>query len=394
MESKDLRKIRVLSFVEASEVTGPAKNLIRFGALAARDSPIAEVALEFAAFSRGNLPVQSPFERAVVDAGLPLHVIRESFRFDPRVIGQIRDIIRRVKPDVVQTHAVKAHFLLAVLGLRRGCQWIGFHHGYTAENVKMLLYNQLNRYSLPRADRVVTVCTPFKTLLVGEGVSAERISVLGNSISGPPESTPEEVAQLRSRLNIGPGCPVVVSIGRQSKEKGHADLLEALRKVSEQAPHLDYRAVLVGDGPERSSLEVQAMNPLLKDKVIFAGYFAHIGPFYRLADIFALPSHSEGSPNVILEAMASGTPIVATSVGGIPDLVRDRESALLVPAKDTQALAAAILKLLLEPDRAAVLAARAKQHVQRNCTPEAYRDSLVGVYLSLLDLSAPAVSGE
>src|SRR5207248_7230096 len=111
-------------------------------------------------------------------------------------------------------------------------------------------------------------------------------------------------------------------------------------------------------------------------RIIFAGQVTDVRPFYAMSDAFVLPSHTEGSPNVLLEAMAARVPIVATAVGGVPEIVENEESALLVPANDPAALAAAIVRLLTDADLGRRLTMNAAETVSKNHSPEEYVRSL------------------
>jgi glycosyltransferase involved in cell wall biosynthesis len=113
---------------------------------------------------------------------------------------------------------------------------------------------------------------------------------------------------------------VIVSIGRLSREKGHDDLVHAIAGVREMDPGLKFKVLLVGDGPEREHLEATVADLRLSNEILFVGHVSDVAPFYSIADVMALPSHSEGSPNVLLEAMAAGIPSVATEVGGVPEI--------------------------------------------------------------------------
>jgi len=138
--------------------------------------------------------------------------------------------------------------------------------------------------------------------------------------------------------------------------------------------------VLVGDGPERERLGQAARAAWLEARVVFAGHQREVGPYYGLADVFVLPSHSEGSPNVLLEAMAAGVPVVATAVGGVPELVENEESALLVRPGDSATMAEAIGRLLADRELAERLARNAAVAVKARFSPDAYARALVGLY--------------
>jgi glycosyltransferase involved in cell wall biosynthesis len=248
----------------------------------------------------------------------------------------------------------------------------------------MHLYNQLDRWSLPAADRVVTVCSPFAEMLARGGVNRKRIRVLQNSIEsqGGNGSDPEIALSLRRLLPEN--ARIVLAIGRFSKEKGQEHLIAATRLLRENRPEIDVRVILVGDGPERGRLEAKVRRLGLQDRVRFAGHQQNPLPFYAIADIFVLPSLSEGSPNVLLEAMMARTPVVATAVGGVPEMVQDGRSALLVKAADPVALADAIAKLLDDNSMARTFRENAHADVLARHSPEAYCSSLLGIYREML----------
>jgi len=172
-------------------------------------------------------------------------------------------------------------------------------------------------------------------------------------------------------------------VGRLSTEKGHADLLAALRLLLRDHPQLAIRLILVGDGIERATLERAAAAPDLASSVIFAGQCSNVWPYYSLADVFALPSHSEGSPNALLEAMAAGVPIVACKVGGVPETVEDDRSALLVPPAIPAAMAIALARILENPTLAARLVANASERLASRFSPESRYQALLQVYRSV-----------
>jgi glycosyltransferase involved in cell wall biosynthesis len=176
----------------------------------------------------------------------------------------------------------------------------------------------------------------------------------------------------------------LLSIGRLSHEKGHAHLIQAGRLLHRDRPDLDFQIVLVGDGPERARLEAQAESLGLHDRVRLMGHQRDPLPFYAVADVFVLPSLTEGSPNVLLEAMMAGTPIAATAIGGVPEMVQDGRSALLAPAADPTALAKSIAKLIDNPALAQSLREKAWADARQRHSPEAYYSALTGIYQELL----------
>ena len=376
--------IRVVALMDANTLTGPAKNLLRFCRLVReRSAGLCEISLiSVLRAGPGYDPASNPFICAARAIPIDVDIIREQHRFEFQVITRLRRTLRQRSPNLIQSHGLKAHFLT---GFCRsgGERWLAYHHGYTAEDWKMRLYNQLDRWSLPRADRVVTVCGPFATMLERKGVSRDRIRILPNSIE-PEVQIANEAAAIRREWQLPDQARVVLAIGRLSPEKGHRDLIEAARIVRERNPALFLHVVLVGDGPERVHLTRQIQAAGLEERVLLAGQQRNPLPYYGAADLFVLPSHSEGSPNVLLEAMAAGVPIVACQVGGVPESVAHEESALLVKPGDPTALALAIVRLLENPVFARTLAENACAAVRERHSPEAYCDSLLEIYRDLL----------
>jgi glycosyltransferase involved in cell wall biosynthesis len=390
--------IKLLSIIEATTVTGPAKNLLGFCRLARSaemSAGLPRVEVSVVTFERGHGAeadrdaTPNAFVAAARAAGVEVEVIGERFRFDPRVLGELRRVVERRAPDIVQTHMVKSHFLARLAGLGRGRPWVAYHHGYTTTDLKMLAYNRLNRWSLPAAERVITVCGPFAERLTREGVPRERISVRHNSVVAPPRADDDERRALREKLGADEGARLVLAVGRLSREKGHADLVRSFAAVCELHPALNVRLVIVGEGPEREGVEAEARAAGVLGRVVFAGHTSNVRPYYAAADVLALPSHSEGSPNVLLEAMAAGLPVVATAVGGVPEIATDEENALLVPAHDTAAFAAALGRVLTDEGLAGRLGRAAAERAVGEFSPEAYARGLVEIYNQLLAGGAP-----
>jgi glycosyltransferase involved in cell wall biosynthesis len=382
-EPKSLMKL--LAIMEAGTVTGPAKNLINF-CQSAREhhfSNLPFIDTSITTFRRAAAnEVANAFVEKALDLGIELDVIEERFRFDPRVITEVKNVVQRVQPDVIQTHNVKSHFLIRLSGLWREIPWIAFHHGYTTTDWKMRAYNQLDRWSLRKAHRVVTMNKIFAHQLAQAGANVEGMRILHNAVDveGALKVSAHEAAKLKNKLCIDEEERVIIAIGRLSLEKGQVDLIKAFAKLVHGPANLQTKLVIVGEGPERETLEQEIDALHIKEYVRFAGQVSDVKPFYAIADVMVLPSHSEGSPNVLLEAMAAHIPVVATSVGGVPEIATHRESALLVEARNVEALAQAISLLLSDRELARRLAANAQEQVLRNHSPRARLRSLLEIY--------------
>ena len=172
----------------------------------------------------------------------------------------------------------------------------------------------------------------------------------------------------------------MLAVGRLSREKAQIDLISAFKLMRDNNPQLKSKVVIVGDGPERATLAAAVRSCGFEKDVVFAGQQSEVRPYYAMAEVFVLPSHSEGSPNVLLEAMAAGVAIVATTVGGVPEMIEDNQSALLVPANNPSGLSAAISRLLTDDDLAGRLTSNALALVVNRFSPEEYVRSLMKIY--------------
>jgi sugar transferase (PEP-CTERM/EpsH1 system associated) len=384
------KTIKLLAIVEATTVNAVAKNMLEFDRAASElqnDSPdFPRVELSLVTFARGpDIHTSNEFVTAARAQGLNVDVIRERRRFDSSVMPALRRIAQKQKPDIILTHSVKSHFLLWRSQLWKQFPWIAFHHGYTTTDRKMRLYNQLDRWSLPHAARIVTVCEAFAHELANtRNVPREKIMVRHNSIR--PETRPNagEVLTLKQQLGMVENERVVLSVGRLSQEKAHFDLLHAFKHFRESCPEIKARLVIVGDGPERDRLETATASLGLSHLVVFAGQVCDVSPYYDAADALANASQSEGSPYVLLEAMAAGIPIVATAVGGVPEILEDNQTGLLVPFHSPEAMAHALARLFTDPDLAQRIVTNASELAATRFSPERYARSLIDVYSDII----------
>lgn len=379
--------MKVVSLIEATTVNAVAKGAIEFLSTARVMSPSPGIDGCFLTFDRRTGPAASEneFINATRAAGIEIDVVEEHKRFDLKIIPELRRTIEARRPDLIVTHSVKSHFLIWRSGLRKNYPWLAFHHGYTATDRKMKLYNRLDRWSLPKADQILTVCHAFaKELAAVTRTPIEKILVQHNAIRPKPRAGAEAVADLRAKLGIQESETVILSIGRLSKEKAQADLIAAFNLLQSSPQAIDYKLVIVGEGPDREALEAAARAASTR-QIVFAGAVNDVQPFYALADVFVLSSHSEGSPNVLLEAMAAGVPILATTAGGVPEIVSDEESALLVPVHDPAKLAGAIDRLLNDRELAARLTTGAEHLISTNHKPERYVQSLATIYAGVVN---------
>lgn len=384
--------MKIVSLIEANTVNAVAKGAIEYLrtsrqiAEPSRGVPIVEGS--FITYNRRLDRTEAPneFVLACRAAEIEVDVIPERRRFDLSIIPKLRTLIEQRQPDLIVTHSVKSHLVMWRSGLAKQYPWLAFHHGYTTTDRKMRIYNRLDRWTLPKADQILTVCHAFADQLSEiTHIPVERILVQHNAIRPRPAPPALDVEALRERFGIAGDESVILSIGRLSREKAQGDLIAAFNQLCEQYQALNCKLVIVGDGPERAQLELAAQTSPAANRIVFAGCTNDVQPFYSLASLFALPSRSEGSPNVLLEAMAAGVPVVAAEVGGVPEIVVNEDSALLVDARNPSSLAAAIARVLSSRELEQRLIANARNLVTTKFQPELYARNLTRIYGSVIE---------
>jgi glycosyltransferase involved in cell wall biosynthesis len=270
----------------------------------------------------------------------------------PHLWSAVREIaghLERMGADVLCCHGYKANVLGRIAARRQQIPVVAVSRGWTAENFKVRLYERLDRFHLRWMDQVVCVSEAQAARVRRAGVRPDRIRVIYNAID--PMRFHEPDARYRAKLLRyfrQPRMHVIGAAGRLSPEKGFEVLVKAAERVLREQPCTGF--VLFGEGPERTNLQKQISAAGLGQSFILAGFRADLDRFLPHLDLLVLPSYTEGLPNVVLEAFAAGVPVVATAVGGTPEVVEEGVSGYLVPAGDAETMAERICQALSHPD--------------------------------------------
>jgi glycosyltransferase involved in cell wall biosynthesis len=216
-----------------------------------------------------------------------------------------------------------------------------------------------------------------------EGIDRGRIVVIPTAVDAERFSPGAASVEIRARLGVGAGEPLLVAVGRLDKLKGYDTLVDAFRIVGSR--RRDVRLVIVGEGPERRAIEARVAGAGLADSVHLVGAAGDVVSYLRAADLFVLASDTEGMPGAALEAMAVGLPVVATAVGGTPEVIVDGETGLLVAPGDPAALASAVIRLLDRRDLAARLGRSARERVVERYSISRALDLTEAMYAGLID---------
>ena len=311
-----------------------------------------------------------PLETAGV-VGHPVILPSRAYLHERQAIARL---IEQLTPDVVHTHGYRPDVLAGSVARRAGIPTVTTMHGFTGLNWKLRLYERLQRGMLGGFDAVVAVSHPLADELARSGVPAERLHVIPNA--WVELQVPLGRAAARRELHLAAGGAKVIGwVGRLSREKGADVLLEALARLGDPPVTL----AVVGDGAERRALERQAERLGVSSRIRWCGAVRDAGRLFAGFDVFVLSSRSEGTPIALFEAMAAHTPIVATAVGGVPDVVTPR-MALLVPPEDPTALANAVREVFHAPRHATARATCARTRLFTRFEPRRWVDAYETLY--------------
>jgi glycosyltransferase involved in cell wall biosynthesis len=371
-------EIRVLALIAANEVTGPLRGLFQLIEHAK------DVRFLLGMFLvKGHQPT-----RAVAEAlrrGFNVELLTQAGRYDVGLLIRTAKIIRTHRPTVIQSHGYKSALLAWICGRLCGVPWVAFSHGYTSENRRIGLYNRLDAWVLRHADAVVAMSRAMADQLADSGVPVNRIHVIHNAIDPAEHCVDGSGERWRRRWGISTEEVVLGVVGRLSPEKGQQIFLEAFQGVVAQEPNL--RAVFVGDGSEKERLVHQVSRLGLANHVLFTGHDPRLEDLYPALDLVVIPSLSEGLPNVLLEAMLYGKPIVATEVGAIPEILKPAGTGWLVPPGNGPALQAAMLDALQDSERRAASGLAGWEYVRRHCGPLHRMEAVRQLYHQLMETS-------
>ena len=285
---------------------------------------------------------------------------------DLRLVWRLAGAIRRRKLQVLHAHQYTPFFYgsLAAKLAGVGTRTILTEHGRHFPDVVPRKRRLTNRFFFDRlADRITAVCAfSAAGLSNNDGFRADRIEVIENGIDADRYVPSTDQGQLKRQLGLDPARRYIITIARFHPVKDHPTLLRAFADVCGRVADVDL--LLAGDGPLRAELEGLVAQLGIASRVRFLGVRLDVPDLLKAADMFALSSVSEAASITLLEAMASGRPVVVTNVGGNPEIVREGVEGLLTPRGDAKAMAVAINRLLNDPDLAALMGRRAAERVR------------------------------
>lgn len=329
---------------------------------------------------RALCPFESPFTSALRASGCPVQIAMVEQSLEWRSLLAASETIRRQKVDLVHTHLFNATLLGAVAGALAGVPVVATIHGNTvlAEEVAVARLTGAH---------LVTVCSAAYGMVLSLGLGEDQVSLIPNAVDSRRYSPERDGQAFRESIGVPEGAPLVGMVSRLSSEKGPDLFVQAASVVAAARP--DVHLVLVGDGPMRADLERQIEGLNLSSRFHLAGTVADTSQVYPALDVVCLPSRMEGIPLTLLEAMASARPVVATSVGGIPELVEMGETGWLVAQGDMKAMAEKTLWLLDNPEQAVAMGRAGRRRVEESFDVRGQLARTAGLFRRLVENRRP-----
>jgi succinoglycan biosynthesis protein ExoA len=362
-------KARVLHLRASNFVGGPEKQILAY----ARESAdiVENMIGSFCGETEGAELLRAAASQGFATLPLPAASLTES-------VAALKRAVRESNIQLICTHGYKSAVLAGIVSWITRVPYVCFLRGWTKENRKVAFYEAIERWCLRSADRIVCLSELQSSRLSKLYRSRARVVVNAASIRS---YTAEQRTALRQQVcglvGLDPGRPLAVAAGRLSPEKGTAVLVECAAILRRSCPDLQF--AIFGEGEERQRLLQQVSSLNLESKFKFAGHHGNFSDLVAGADLLVNPSFSEEIPNVVLEAMSAGVPVVATAVGGVPDLGRDGAIAM-VKAGDADLLAGAIQEVVSDGSRSSAIVQKAWERLEQDYSPHKQAEQLRSLY--------------
>lgn len=366
-----MTKINVVHLRASNFYGGPERQL-HFHAVKSQDS---EFNITISSFTeRGQAP---EFLNMIAASKINTHVFKVKNSYDPRAVRQVKTFLKDNNAHILCTHDPRSLVIGYLASRGNKTSLLAFSRGYTKDSLRVRIYGLMDRINLRFADHIIAVSLAQKRKLTSLLIPDNKISVVHNAINAE-DFRKVEPLDLHARYRFPPGAKVCVTVGRFSAEKGQTYLVKAARKAINANDSL--RFVLYGDGPDLTRIKKLIRRLSLENEIFCPGFEKNVTRSIKGACVLINPSLSEGFPNVVLEAMALRVPVIATAVGGVPELIRHGENGYLVPPKEPDAITRAILEVTSNPDKAARVAEKGWEMISKNFSFEGQYRKLAEIY--------------
>jgi glycosyltransferase involved in cell wall biosynthesis len=330
--------------------------------------------------------ISPKFLDAIAADNIETHLFDVKNAYDFGAIGFVRKYLKENNINILCTHDYRSHFIGYRAVRRTQAGWVAFSRGWTKDSLRVRLYTWLEKFIVRFADHIVAVSEAQKRKLVRLLIPESKITTTHNAIDIDFFANIVKV-DLRKRFNLPDDSIIVVAGGRFSREKGQKYLIAAAAQALKQDKRLKF--IIYGDGPDYNKIVDTVRKLNLNGQIICPGFEKDLLGCLKGADILVNPSLSEGLPNIVLEAMAMGIPVIATAVGGVPELIHSGVDGIMVPPGDGNAIALSIIELAGDANKRSTLAAAARSTVGKFFAYEKQLALLETVYRRFIQSERP-----
>jgi glycosyltransferase involved in cell wall biosynthesis len=322
-------------------------------------------------------------DRLAADRGIDYQEVIAKSPFDSQVLPNIRKIVRHCQADIIHAHGYKPAFFAYRIARSEGIKPLSTLHGWCGYSFReRFIYYPGEKMIVRTFPKVIAVSSKIRDTIIRWGCRPDNVEIVLNGIDADAfHANPAVRTAMRKKLGIADDCVVIGGVGRLERVKRFDILLETLKHLLPCNPKIEL--YIVGEGTLKDSLAKQINHLGLADRCHLLGYRSDIRDLYQAFDVLVQSSDSEGTPTVVVEAMALRVPVVATDVGGTHELAEHEKHALLVPRGNPQALAAAIEKTLNEKDATAKRVAAARRRVENQLSFQRRMRQIENIYEAL-----------
>ena len=374
---------KVLPLRSSSGLYGPERQMLQLAKHMRREGFQLEMLVLYR--RKGAMPLIHPLIEKARNHGLKAEQLEGKAKLSPKAIFYIAQRLKRERFSLIHTHGYKANILGAIAAKLAGVRSVATVHLHTETSHRLRLYRIIDLLALRFFPKVIAVSESLRQYLIAASLPPKKVVTVHNAVDlgiFTSDVSSHNDKALKNRLGISSDQHIVSIIGRLASQKGHYYFLESAKRVAEVLP--ETRFLVVGDGPLREELEGLSLSLGIAQAVRFLGYRQDIATLMGMSDVIVMPSLREGLPYVLLEALALARPVVGTQMGGIPEVIKHGETGFLVPPKDSEGLAEAIIRVLRNPEEAARLGARGRELVSREFNVETMVQKVAAVYAEIL----------
>lgn len=314
-------------------------------------------------------------------ARAPIVSVHDRGPFDVSIIRRTLDLCRRENVVAWHGHDYKSNLLGLVVNRYHPMRLITTVHGWAEKSFKSSIYFRIDRWCLPRYEKVICVSPDLHEAAIKAGVPEDRAILIENGIDLPHYARTQTIAQAKRHYGVPEDRLLIAAVGRLAPEKNFTMFIRAAAQLLNEGH--DLSVAIAGDGHSQADLQAEIDRTGHADRIRLLGFVADPRPLYEAADIYALSSDREGLPNVLLEAMSYGVPVLSTAVAGVPRLIQNDQNGLLVPMKDQAAFTGALRQLVAGPELRKRLGQAGYETIESRYTFQARMDKIAQVYESM-----------